>query len=333
MARISSIQWFTRAREEILLTATLAEKNRADSRHLPVVRCRADRQVKRLRETRNGREADQSDKNEKDLFDGVRSDAYENHNDYGLYEQRPCQSRVGPLDLLGMASFSLPSLCGASVLPPLIAAKSAFSKWLRTIPKPERRLTRMQSQRNSLICHPSLVAAVNRAVTDKIESHNRFLRIAWWVLAAIILGLTIAIRIRLLGIPLERDEGEYAYSGQLMLQGIRAVQTRLQHEVPRNLCRLCGDHVDLRTNASPGFIWACSLRTLPLSRSSFFLGPQTAEFDRRNCCCRNVCDAFNEPVGFGFRCSCNALRGTAGARRRAALASPAGSTITIDTFC
>jgi hypothetical protein len=39
-----------------------------------------------------------------------------------------------------------------------------------------------------------------------------------------IAGLTFAtvimIRIRLLGIPLERDEGEYAYMGQLMLQGI-----------------------------------------------------------------------------------------------------------------
>ena len=32
--------------------------------------------------------------------------------------------------------------------------------------------------------------------------------------------LVIAIRIRLLGIPLERDEGEYAYAGQLMLEGI-----------------------------------------------------------------------------------------------------------------
>jgi tetratricopeptide (TPR) repeat protein len=30
----------------------------------------------------------------------------------------------------------------------------------------------------------------------------------------------VAVRIRLLGIPLERDEGEYAYTGQLMLQGI-----------------------------------------------------------------------------------------------------------------
>jgi hypothetical protein len=57
-------------------------------------------------------------------------------------------------------------------------------------------------------------------VTEKIESHNRLLRIAWWILAATVLGLTVAIRIRLLGIPLERDEGEYAYTGQLMLQGI-----------------------------------------------------------------------------------------------------------------
>ena len=33
-------------------------------------------------------------------------------------------------------------------------------------------------------------------------------------------SLVIAIRIRLLGIPLEHDEGEYAYAGQLILQGI-----------------------------------------------------------------------------------------------------------------
>ena len=32
--------------------------------------------------------------------------------------------------------------------------------------------------------------------------------------------LVVAIRIRLLGIPLERDEGEYAYAGQLILQGV-----------------------------------------------------------------------------------------------------------------
>jgi hypothetical protein len=50
--------------------------------------------------------------------------------------------------------------------------------------------------------------------------HRRLLRIAWWVFATIVLALVIAIRIRLLRMPLERDEGEYAYAGQLILQGV-----------------------------------------------------------------------------------------------------------------
>ena len=54
----------------------------------------------------------------------------------------------------------------------------------------------------------------------KAAERDRVLEPAWIFLAVIVFGLVIAIRIRLLGIPLERDEGEYAYSGQLMLQGI-----------------------------------------------------------------------------------------------------------------
>jgi 4-amino-4-deoxy-L-arabinose transferase-like glycosyltransferase len=57
-------------------------------------------------------------------------------------------------------------------------------------------------------------------VTDKIQINDKTLRFAWWILAVIVFGVVILIRIRLLGIPLERDEGEYAYAGQLMLQGI-----------------------------------------------------------------------------------------------------------------
>jgi Dolichyl-phosphate-mannose-protein mannosyltransferase len=57
-------------------------------------------------------------------------------------------------------------------------------------------------------------------ITDKIDTHEKLLHIAWWVLAVAVLGLVVTIRIRLLGIPLERDEGEYAYAGQLLLQGI-----------------------------------------------------------------------------------------------------------------
>jgi hypothetical protein len=54
----------------------------------------------------------------------------------------------------------------------------------------------------------------------KAAEHDRVLEAAWIFLAVIVFGFVIAIRIRLLGIPLERDEGEYAYAGQLMLQGI-----------------------------------------------------------------------------------------------------------------
>src|SRR6201995_4676447 len=44
----------------------------------------------------------------------------------------------------------------------------------------------------------------------------------WVILVAlaIVICATSAIRVRLLEMPLERDEGEYAYAGQLMLHGI-----------------------------------------------------------------------------------------------------------------
>src|SRR5256885_15150237 len=57
-------------------------------------------------------------------------------------------------------------------------------------------------------------------MTNQSDVHDKMLRVAWWALGVIVFGVTAAIRIRLLGMPLERDEGEYAYAGQLMLQGI-----------------------------------------------------------------------------------------------------------------
>ena len=41
-----------------------------------------------------------------------------------------------------------------------------------------------------------------------------------WVTLLAVIMLTSAVRIRLRDVPLERDEGEYAYAGQLILQGI-----------------------------------------------------------------------------------------------------------------
>jgi 4-amino-4-deoxy-L-arabinose transferase-like glycosyltransferase len=46
------------------------------------------------------------------------------------------------------------------------------------------------------------------------------IELVWVFLTVGIVCVVLAIRLRLLAIPLERDEGEYAYCGQLMLQGI-----------------------------------------------------------------------------------------------------------------
>ena len=54
----------------------------------------------------------------------------------------------------------------------------------------------------------------------KTDINEKLVQFAWWALATIVFTLVVTIRIRLLGIPLERDEGEYAYAGQLILQGI-----------------------------------------------------------------------------------------------------------------
>src|SRR5438034_10352380 len=57
-------------------------------------------------------------------------------------------------------------------------------------------------------------------MTNQSDIHDKTLRLGWCIFAIIVFGFVLAIRIRLLGIPIERDEGEYAYAGQLMLQGI-----------------------------------------------------------------------------------------------------------------
>src|SRR5256714_15271920 len=41
-----------------------------------------------------------------------------------------------------------------------------------------------------------------------------------WILLVLAIGFSVGVRWRLREMPLERDEGEYAYAGQLILQGI-----------------------------------------------------------------------------------------------------------------
>ena len=51
-------------------------------------------------------------------------------------------------------------------------------------------------------------------------------RASWWIWCAVlaVVVFTGAIRLRLANMPLERDEGEYAYTGQMMLQGVPPYQ-------------------------------------------------------------------------------------------------------------
>src|SRR6476661_3496490 len=71
-----------------------------------------------------------------------------------------------------------------------------------------------------LSCKPPICIGKPAFVTRKIDISHKALPFGWCLLAVIVFGLVLVIRIRLLEIPFERDEGEYAYAGQLMLQGI-----------------------------------------------------------------------------------------------------------------
>jgi 4-amino-4-deoxy-L-arabinose transferase-like glycosyltransferase len=53
-----------------------------------------------------------------------------------------------------------------------------------------------------------------------------------WLVVLLILLVTGFIRFRLLDIPLERDEGEYAYAGQLILQGIPPYELAYNMKLP-----------------------------------------------------------------------------------------------------
>ena len=52
------------------------------------------------------------------------------------------------------------------------------------------------------------------------QTDQKLTRFLPWLVLAIIIAVTAGLRFHLLDVPLERDEGEYAYAGQLMLQGI-----------------------------------------------------------------------------------------------------------------
>jgi len=72
----------------------------------------------------------------------------------------------------------------------------------------------------------------DRSIPVRIRNFEHGIRLCWWVLLAVVIALIVLIRIRLLAIPLERDEGEYAYAGQLILQGIPPYQLAYNMKFP-----------------------------------------------------------------------------------------------------
>ncbi|RLB75934.1 MAG: hypothetical protein DRH24_18750 [Deltaproteobacteria bacterium] len=82
---------------------------------------------------------------------------------------------------------------------------------------------------------------LNRMHTNKLaendnSNHGKSLhrvtcQSTWFALAAVIL-LTVVLRYGLLDVPLERDEGEYAYAGQLILQGISPYKELFSMKLP-----------------------------------------------------------------------------------------------------
>lgn len=78
----------------------------------------------------------------------------------------------------------------------------------------------------------SKVLQKKRKQLPEIQKQSFLQTHAIYLLAGVILFIVALIRIRLLNIPLERDEGEYAYFGQLMLNGIPPYEAAYNMKFP-----------------------------------------------------------------------------------------------------
>jgi 4-amino-4-deoxy-L-arabinose transferase-like glycosyltransferase len=68
--------------------------------------------------------------------------------------------------------------------------------------------------------------------TTANHSHSSLIRLWPWLVLLLLLLFVGFIRFRLLDMPLERDEGEYAYAGQLILQGIPPYELAYNMKLP-----------------------------------------------------------------------------------------------------
>ena len=64
------------------------------------------------------------------------------------------------------------------------------------------------------------------------SAKNQLIRLWPWLVVLVVLLFAGFIRVRLLEMPLERDEGEYAYAGQLILQGYPPYELAYNMKLP-----------------------------------------------------------------------------------------------------
>src|SRR5471030_236560 len=64
------------------------------------------------------------------------------------------------------------------------------------------------------------------------SSRSSLVRLWPWLAVLAVLIFVGFIRVRLLEMPLERDEGEYAYAGQLILQGLPPYELAYNMKLP-----------------------------------------------------------------------------------------------------
>jgi len=92
----------------------------------------------------------------------------------------------------------------------------------------------MTASRNSARADTSRSDRSTRQETaaDAVVAGKR--RVPWWgwTLLIAVLTVTVGTRVRLLSTPLERDEGEYAYAGQLLLDGVPPYQEAYHMKLP-----------------------------------------------------------------------------------------------------
>jgi hypothetical protein len=72
----------------------------------------------------------------------------------------------------------------------------------------------------------------NQPATTSTSAHSPLARFWPWLVVLIVLLFVGFIRVRLLDVALERDEGEYAYAGQLILQGIPPYELAYNMKLP-----------------------------------------------------------------------------------------------------